>query len=91
MIVLKDAKKLYKGDGFETLALDNVNLEINHGEFVAIMGKSGSGKSTILNIIGCMDRLTEGSYILDDTNVSSLGILKLDKLRKQKISFIPEL
>ena len=88
MIVLKDAKKLYKGDGFETLALDNVNLEINHGEFVAIMGKSGSGKSTILNIIGCMDRLTEGSYILDDTNVSSLGILKLDKLRKQKISFI---
>ncbi len=88
MIVLKDADKLYKGDGFETKAMDHVNLEINNGEFVAVMGKSGSGKSTLLNVIGCMDRLTGGTYILDDTDVSDLGILKLDKLRKQKISFI---
>ncbi len=88
MISLKNAKKVYKGEGVETVALESVDLQINDGEFVAIMGKSGSGKSTLLNIIGCMDKLSDGEYRLDDVDVSALGNLKLDRIRKEKISFI---
>lgn len=55
MIVLKNASKIYKGDYYSTVALDNVNFEVHDGDFVAIQGESGSGKSTLLNIIGCMD------------------------------------
>ncbi len=88
MIVLENAGKIYKGDTYETHALDNVSLKINDGEFIAVKGRSGSGKSTLLNILGCMDKLTLGRYILDDINVSNLNPYKFDKLRKQKISFI---
>ncbi len=62
IIRLKNASKVYSGTGYETRALDGVDLEINRGELVAIMGPSGSGKSTMLNIIGCMDELTVGEY-----------------------------
>lgn len=88
MIVLENASKIYKGDTYETYALNNVSIKINDGEFVAVKGRSGSGKSTLLNILGCMDKLTSGRYILDDVNVSNLNPYKFDKLRKQKISFI---
>lgn len=88
MIVLENASKIYKGDTYETYALNNVSLKINDGEFVAVKGRSGSGKSTLLNIFGCMDKLTSGKYILDDVNVSNLNPYKFDKLRKQKVSFI---
>lgn len=88
MISLQNVKKIYKGDGYDTAALNGVDLEINKGEFVAIMGKSGSGKSTLLNIIGCMAKPTEGTYSLDGDIVSECGTLKLDKFRKNKISFI---
>lgn len=88
MIVLENAGKIYKGDTYETHALNNVSLKINDGEFIAVKGRSGSGKSTLLNILGCMDKLTLGRYILDDINVSNLNPYKFDKLRKQKISFI---
>lgn len=88
MISLINAKKVYKGDGVDATALDNVTMEIKNGEFVAIMGKSGSGKTTLLNVIGCLDGLNDGEYYLDDVNVRELGMLKLDKLRKEKISFI---
>lgn len=88
MIVLENASKIYKGDTYETYALNNVSIKINDGEFVAVKGRSGSGKSTLLNIFGCMDKLTSGRYILDDVNVSNLNPYKFDKLRKQKISFI---
>lgn len=88
MIRLQNAKKVFGGDSFETVALNGIDMEIHSGEFAAVMGKSGSGKSTLLNIIGCMDRLTEGSYELDDVDVGSLGAIRLDKLRKNKISFI---
>lgn len=88
MISLQNVKKIYKGDGYETIALNGIDLEINKGEFVAIMGKSGSGKSTLLNIIGCMDRLSSGKYIIDEKDVSRVGTFTLDKIRKKKIGFI---
>ncbi len=88
MISLKNAKKVFRGAAFETVALDEINLEIDKGEFVAVMGKSGSGKSTLLNIIGCLDKLTGGSYSLDGVDVCNLGAIRLDKIRKEKISFI---
>ncbi len=88
MIELKEAVKIYKGTGFETKALDNINLKIEEGDFVAIMGTSGSGKSTMLNILGCMDVVTDGEYILDDVNISKLSSGKLNNIRKEKISFI---
>ena len=88
MISLQNVKKIYKGDGYETIALNGIDLEINKGEFVAIMGKSGSGKSTLLNIIGCMDRLSSGKYIIDEKDVSKVGTFALDKIRKKKIGFI---
>lgn len=88
MISLKNARKVFRGADFETVALDGINLEIDKGEFVAVMGKSGSGKSTLLNIIGCMDKLTDGCYSLDDVDVCGLGMIKLDQIRKKKISFI---
>lgn len=88
MIKLENATKVFKGDSFETIALNDISLTIEEGEFVAVMGKSGSGKTTLLNIIGCMDNLSEGSYLLDDKDVSRYGSYKLDKMRKEKISFV---
>lgn len=90
MIRLVNAKKVYKGDGTgaAAVALDGISMEIENGEFVAVMGKSGSGKTTLLNVLGCLDKLTEGKYYLDDVDISSLGMFRLDKVRKEKISFI---
>lgn len=88
MLELKNITKIYKGTGYETLALDNVNLTIEDGDFVAVMGTSGSGKSTLLNIIGCMDRATDGTYLMDGQNVCELSIGKLNALRKEKVSFV---
>lgn len=87
MIKLQNITKIYNTNG-ETKALDNVSLEINDGEFVAIMGDSGSGKTTLLNIIGMMDKETEGTYILDDKDISSLKLSKREEVRKEKISFV---
>lgn len=88
MIVLKNAYKIYKGESYETKALDNVSLEIHEGEFIAVQGKSGSGKSTLLNIIGCMDELTKGTLIIDDTEASKLSPIAFDKLRRKHMSFV---
>ena len=65
---------------------EELNMDVNEGEFVAIMGASGSGKSTMLNIIGCLDKPTEGDYILDGTNISVLAKTNL-LLQKQKAWF----
>lgn len=90
MIRLVNAKKVYKGDAADAtaIALDGISMEIKNGEFVAVMGKSGSGKTTLLNVIGCLDKLTEGEYYLDDVDISSMGMFGLDRIRKEKISFI---
>jgi putative ABC transport system ATP-binding protein len=69
-------------------ALKGVDMTVNEGEFVAIMGASGSGKSTMLNIIGCHDKPTQGDYILDGTNISDLSKNQLAALRNRKLGFV---
>jgi len=69
-------------------ALRGVDLEIAHGEFVAIMGRSGSGKSTLLHLLGCLDRPSQGSYWLDGKTLESLTDVELSKIRGEKIGFV---
>lgn len=88
MIELKDIYKIYgDGDG-EIRALDGVSLTINEGEFVAIVGQSGSGKSTCMNIIGCLDVPTSGQYHLNGIDVSTMKDDELAKIRNKMIGFI---
>lgn len=88
MITLKNIKKVFRTEEIETWALQNVNLEVKKGEFVAIMGPSGCGKSTLLNILGLLDTPTEGTYILNDTDVSKMNESNRTDLRKGKLGFV---
>lgn len=88
VISIKDLNKVYKNGSVEVHALKNINLEIKHGEFIAIMGHSGSGKSTLMNILGCLDRPSSGEYLLDGTNISSLSQDELSLIRNKKIGFV---
>ena len=88
MLKLNNLSKFHRTDEVETVALSAVNIDIEQGEFVAIMGPSGCGKSTLLNVIGMLDQPSEGDYFFMDENVSSYGEQKLSQIRKQNIGFI---
>ena len=88
MLKLNSLSKIYRTDSVETIALNNVNIDIEAGEFVAIMGPSGCGKSTLLNIIGMLDSPTEGDYFFAGENVARYGESKLGEIRKRNIGFI---
>lgn len=88
IISLKEISKVYRTDEIETTALDNINLEIERGEFVSIMGPSGCGKSTLLNIIGLLDTPTSGSLTVADTEVGSLGDSALAAFRNRRLGFV---
>ena len=89
LIEIKDLYKIYgEGQENEVRALDGVSLSIDYGEFVAVVGTSGSGKSTMMNILGCLDIPTRGSYLLDGTPIESRTESELATIRSKKISFI---
>lgn len=88
MITLKDVYKIYYMGDSEVRAADGINIHIEKGEFVAIVGQSGSGKSTIMNIIGCLDTPTEGSYLLGGIDVSTMDENELAEIRNKKLGFI---
>ncbi|MCM1317716.1 MAG: ABC transporter ATP-binding protein [Bacteroides sp.] len=88
MIKIENLTKIFRTEEVETLALRGVSLNVDKGEFVAVMGPSGCGKSTLLNIVGLLDNPTEGSYVLDGTDVSALKEKNRTALRKGKIGFV---
>ena len=89
MIQLENLTKVYRMGNVEMRALGGVDLTIGDGELVAITGPSGSGTSTLINILGCLDLPTSGRYLLDGTDVSSLSNNQLAKIRSRKIGFCP--
>ena len=88
IINLKDVNKVYRTDRIETTALENVNLQVEQGEFVSIMGPSGCGKSTLLNIIGLLDTPTSGSMTLLGTPTNNMGDVRLSAFRNENIGFV---
>ena len=88
MIKLENIYKIYVNGDTTTYASDNVSIQIEKGEFVAIVGQSGSGKSTIMNIIGCLDVPTEGTYYLDGVDVSTMDDDELAEIRNKMLGFV---
>ena len=88
LIKVEDLCKIYNPGENEVRALDHVNLEIKTGEFVAIIGQSGSGKSTFMNMLGCLDVPTSGKYYLNGTDVSTMKDNDLSVVRNREIGFI---
>ena len=88
MIKISDISKEYKMGDNLLLALNKVSININSGEFVAIMGSSGSGKSTLMNIIGCLDVPTKGNYFFKNNDISKFNSNKLAELRNKEIGFV---
>lgn len=88
LIEIKELSKVYGFGDATTVALDEVNLEIEKGEFIAVMGPSGSGKTTLMNILGLLDRPTHGTYTLKGKKISRLGRLRQARLRRDNIGFI---
>ena len=89
LVELRNVYKIYsEGLESEVRALDGVSLTIHKGEFVAIVGQSGSGKSTMMNVLGCLDIPTRGDYYLEGTDVRDLSDKELSRIRNREIGFI---
>ena len=88
MIRLRGVSKIYRVGTQVVPALRRIDLDINDGEFIAVMGPSGSGKSTLMNIIGCLDRPTDGTYQLDGVQVSRLSDAQLARVRNRRLGFV---
>lgn len=88
MIKLENINKVYRNGDIAVHALKNINLHIKEGEFTAIMGQSGSGKSTMMNILGCLDLLSSGAFYLDGVAIDTLNDNELAEIRNKKIGFI---
>ncbi|MFL0731259.1 MAG: ABC transporter ATP-binding protein, partial [Prochlorococcus sp.] len=86
--VLSDVSKLYGNGAGKVKALDHLNLIVNQGDYLAVMGASGSGKSTAMNILGCLDRPTSGSYQLNGVTIEDLDDDALADLRNQELGFV---
>ena len=85
---LENVSKIYGKDNLIVKALDNVSLDIYQGDYLAVMGASGSGKSTAMNILGCLDRPSDGQYKLNGNSVENLSDNDLASLRNQKLGFV---
>ena len=88
MIQIENLKKYYTQGTLQVKALDGVSLSVKEGEFVSIMGSSGSGKSTMMNVLGCLDKPTDGVFFLDGINVAELKDSGLAEIRNKKIGFV---
>jgi putative ABC transport system ATP-binding protein len=88
LIETRDLSRVYELDGGRVVALDRVSLDVERGDFVAVMGPSGSGKSTFMNLIGCLDRPTAGAYRLAGARVETLNADGLAALRNREIGFV---
>ena len=88
MIQLQKVDKIYRTEEIETVALENVNLEVKRGEFLAVMGPSGCGKSTLLNVMGLLDMPTSGKVILDGKETFNMKDKELAKFRNEKLGFV---
>lgn len=88
LIEIRDVFKIYPSAEDEVKALRGINITVAKGEFVAVVGSSGSGKSTMMNILGCLDVPTSGSYLLDGQDVSHFTDDELSEIRNEKIGFI---
>jgi putative ABC transport system ATP-binding protein len=88
LITIRDIRKSYFSGGIETPVLHGVNIQIPHGDFVAVMGQSGSGKSTLMNILGCLDQASSGVYLLNGNDTLTLSRAELARVRNQTIGFV---
>ena len=88
IITVDNVNKTYKNGSLELQVLKNISFKVDKGEFLAIMGSSGSGKSTMMNILGCLDNQYEGKYILDGIDISKSSENELSEIRNKKIGFI---
>ncbi len=88
IIELKSVDKTYLSGDLETNVLRDINLQVDDGEFLAIMGPSGSGKSTLMHILGLLDKVSQGNYLFNNINVKDLNDDNLAKLRNEKIGFV---
>ncbi len=88
IIQLNGVHKIYRTEEIETLALENVNLSVNQGEFLAIMGPSGCGKSTLLNVMGLLDTPTEGSVTIMGQTMSKMKDIELARFRNHNLGFV---